>query len=113
MGSRVKQHHMTLMLQAKSPSAHTDLLHLKKAMRLASDEVAKEFAEMQAVTQADKLACTMSYIRSAENGDVVGQIRNASRYLHLRTLSDPTDPFLREKLSLNLARDQNLPAWIC
>ena len=47
----------------------------------------------------------MSFLRSAERRDVVGQLRSAERYQHLSLLADPTDPFLREKPSLQAVRD--------
>ena len=79
--------------------------NLSYAMRKASSQVAYEFANAPVNTHADKLACVMSFIRSAEKGHVVNQIRNATRYEHLRSLIDPSDPFLREKPSLNHVRD--------
>lgn len=102
---KVKQHHVALMLETKCSSSHEELQLLKKSMKRASAEVAREHAESQVTTQADKLSCTMSFVRCAERGDVVGQIRNACKYTHLSSLVDPRDSFLRESRSLNQVRD--------
>ena len=53
----------------------------------------------------DKISCAMAFLRSAERGDVVGQLRNAKSYVYLGSIADAADPFLREKGSLQAVRD--------
>ena len=68
---KVKEIHMEMLLHAVSCSAKDDLQLLKRAMRKASSQVAYEFANAPVNTHADKLACVMSFIRSAGKGHVV------------------------------------------
>ena len=60
---------------------------------------------MPAHTIEDKIASSMSFLRAAERGDVVGQIRGAAKYPHLAQITDPKDSFLRGNPSLNVVRD--------
>ena len=75
---------------------------LKNAMRQASQEVKRNSADRLAQSLSGRLDCTLTFLRSAERGHVVGQIRCASLYSHLSTLVDVIDPFL--SLSCNLDR---------
>ena len=93
---------MDLMLQHRSLTPHSDLQLLKQAMKLASAEISKQNAHAKAASTNDKLSVAMAFLRSADKGDVVGQIRNAGVYSHLANLADPKDPFLRESASMNL-----------
>ena len=100
----IKEKHLDLMLETGSCSSHIELQLLKKAIRHVSVNLARTHSQ-EAVTHKDRVACAISYLRSAERGDVVGQLRQASRYKHLSSLTDPADPFLRESHTLNLVRD--------
>lgn len=74
-------------------------------MRTASQDIVRARADRQACTNAEKFGCAISFLRCAERGDVVGRLRNASRYSHINPLVDSTDAFLREKISLEAIRN--------
>ena len=74
-------------------------------MRTASKEIAISVKDIEVNTVADKLGATISFLRAAERGDVVAQIRSAQRYSHLATIVDTTNAFLRESPSLQAVRD--------
>ena len=103
--AKVRDSHLNLQLLHASKSSYSDLQLLKQAMRQASKDIAHQHACMPAHTIEDKIASSMSFLRAAERGDVVGQIRGAAKYPHLAQITDPKDSFLREKPSLNVVRD--------
>ena len=103
-GAMVKEAHLDLMLQHCSKTSHSDLALLKQAMRHASRTIAQTRPQ-RACTHEDKMASSITFFRSAMRGDVVGQLKHAESYPHLKTLVDPTDAFLCEKASLQRIRD--------
>ena len=98
----MKAAHLDLMIQNVSRSSFSALQALKQAIRQVSLRLAHGTLQV-ATTHEDKVGCTMPFLLCADRGDVVGPLRHASRYLHLRSLADPADPFLRKKASLQLS----------
>ena len=68
-------------------------------------EVSSEARNRVAASPSEKLDASMRFLRSAERGQVVAQLQCATLYPHLRSLCDPTDPFLRSSPSLQRVRD--------
>ena len=66
-----------------STTPQMDLSLLKQAMRQASHEISAQSQHTPATTHDEKLSACMTLLRSAERGDVVGQLKAAGRYQHL------------------------------